>query len=308
MVPGRSSRDHQGWPMPEVNGLNPRPYLLSVLLICTLPMQAGWAKDRAELANATSVQSVSPKGDRSAAPKNAIEGKESATTGRLPSESQPKGEKPGVPLIVSHPSILRPDTRPDSSGQERGAGKGKEQKRSPTKEGQSGSEAPKDDGATTVKPATDQKKGEDIWTAPIDTRIPEQSNHASPPPDKLGPLKAFTRPSIKPVPDGEIVRNAIGAQVTNHAARQNSPSASTSAAVAPGSSLENTNGRLANHTLDVGNSKAQQSTALTTTAGTINRAAINGTGLGRLGSGPAIVRGPAKSVGQINGATIRAKP
>ena len=287
------------------SGLSLRPYLLVIILVSALPAPAPLAaKDATAAASSAGKglkarRSTSTHEETGPTSKGPTEDKGKAATGA----SHPEGKNAGVAPVDPHPTLGRSIKRRDaidaaSHRKETGAPQKGEHDTNPKAVG----DASKDDTETkTTKGATDHGVGEGV--APIDTRIPEQSSHSSRPPDKLGQVKALIRPSTKPALDGEIVRNAIGTQVTPPPARQGPPSVSTSAVSAPASSSENTNGRLG-----VGNPKAQQSTELTTTVTAINRAAINGTGLGRLGSGPAIVRGPAKSVGQINGATIRAKP
>jgi len=177
-------------------------------------------------------------------------------------------------------------------------------------EGSKGSKASKGDIETKAKAATDQKSGEDTGPAPIDTRIPEQSKRPLNVPDKITPNKTIAKPTNVPPPNSTVARNAIGAVLTNEPTalpRQGPVLVPGSATGAAGAITGNVNGSRAG-TTGSGNPKGQQGTGLATAApATINRSVVNGTGLGRLGSGPAIVGGTARPVAQINGATIRAK-
>jgi hypothetical protein len=295
--------------------LNPRPYLLAVVLICALPMQVIWAKDRAEGANLKGLQSGSPKGDQGGSSQSTVQTKGKGATGHESNELSPKGQDAGNGPIRSHPDHTpKPSDTTDaaSPAKERGIDQNGVHGKS-SLEGNNESKTSKGDTELKAKAAADGKKGEDMGNAPIDTSIPEPAKRPLGPlkaPDKSTPIKTIAKPTNVPPPNSNAARNAIGAALSPEPTaqlRQGSPLGPSPATGTAGVNTSDVNAGRAT-TTGTANPRGQQSIRqVATTSPAANLAVVNGTGLGRLASGPPIVRGSAKPAAQINGATIRAK-
>ena len=292
---------------PGESDLNLSPCVLVIVLMSALPIPATFAKDRAENGSPKVLQNGSPKGDQNAPSKGAVETKRNDTNAH---DGYVAPTEPHLPT-PSDRSPKPSDTIDTASpGKERGTDRKGEHGKSPIEEASKGSRASKGDTETKAKAATDRESGEHTGPAPIDTRIPEQPQPPLKLPDKITPKEKIAKPANVPPLNSAVARNAIGAVLTNEPTallRQGPVLVPGSATGAAGAGTGTVNGSRAGATVG-GYPKGQQGTGLATgTPAAINPAVVNGTGLGRLGSGPAIVRGTAKPVAQINGATIRAK-
>jgi hypothetical protein len=140
---------------------------------------------------------------------------------------------------------------------------------------------------------------------PIDTSIAVQSSRATKSPHAIDSAKTksgigaqLPRQQASPNPGDRATPNAVGFPVARRGPTQatlpaqpgttNPAGPATNAGVAAG-----------------GNTFAHPAAGGPTT--TVNRAAISGTGMTRLGTGPGLVRGTPKSLGTISGSALHPK-
>ena len=162
--------------------------------------------------------------------------------------------------------------------------------------------------------ATDSRApagAKDGGAGPIDTRITVQARPSTKRPSPTADVRTIGKPNaptnIRTRVIGERARNAVGMAIPDRAGTPG-PTAVPQArpAAAPTAQAGATPGLVTIQA--VGSRGVPARASSVPTANISNRGAISGTGLTRLGSGPATVRGPAKAAaGSISGSSFRPK-